>query len=136
MSKDFLGRGWRFPVGPGSDGKIALADGEDDIREAIEIIIGTEKGERTMRPDFGCALRSVMFDAIDTATLTRIGYIVKDALLRNEPRIEVVRVTAMHRPAQQAGPAGGGDDIVDIEIKYRVRSTNNVFNMVYPYYLG
>ena len=128
MDNDFLGMGWNFPVHLGKDDFIALSRGEEDIRQAIGIIIGTEKGERVMRPDFGCGLRSMVFEVMNTSTLTRIEFIVKEALLRFEPRIDVMDVTAASSEKEEGR--------IDIQIKYRIRSTNNVFNMVYPFYLA
>ena len=56
-SKAFLGIGLRFPMEPAVDGELALAAFEQDIREAIRIILGTAQGERVMRPDFGAGLQ-------------------------------------------------------------------------------
>ena len=53
---------------------------------------------------------------------------VREALLQWEPRIEVLDVTVT------AG--GAADEILNISIDYRVRSTDNRFNLVYPFYLN
>ncbi len=128
MSTDFLGRGWQFPPRPGDGAAIALSAGEEDIRQSIALIIGTQKGERVMRPEFGCALHHMVFETMTTATFTRIGIIVHDALLHFEPRIEVTDVAALPNPDEEGR--------IDINIRYRTRTTNNVFNMVYPFYLN
>lgn len=127
MTKEFLGSGWKFPVKTGAGGAIVLVSAEDDIREAIRIILGTAKGERVMRPDFGCGIHQRVFSVINTATLGIVETEVKEALILWEPRIEVVKVSASSREAAQ------GRLLVDIE--YRVRSTNTRFNLVYPFYL-
>ena len=53
-SKSFLGRGFGFPfrVEEGT-GKIAMVSHEEDIRQSVELILHTYRGERVMRPDFG-----------------------------------------------------------------------------------
>lgn len=60
MAKDFLGVGWKYPVNPDATGKIAMSKHEEDIRESILIILGTSRGERVMRPDFGCGIHGSM----------------------------------------------------------------------------
>ncbi|WP_331234153.1 GPW/gp25 family protein [Natronorarus salvus] len=125
--RDFLGRGWAFPVGTESSGEIRTATEETDIEQAIRLILSTSPGERVMRPDFGCGIHGYVFATIDTTTLTLIGDEVRDALAEWEPRIEVLSVDS-----DLADAATGR---LEIEIRYRVRRTNNEFNLVYPFYL-
>lgn len=124
---DFIGRGWAFPVGTESDGRIAMAEAETDIEQSIRLILSTAPGERVMRPDFGCGIHEYVFAAIDTTTLTLLATDVEDALTRWEPRIEVLDV--------DAGMADSATGRLEIELRYRVRRTNNEFNLVYPFYL-
>ena len=56
MSKPFLGVGWSFPVAAAADHAIQLAEYEESVRQSIWIVLGTAKGERVMRPDFGCGI--------------------------------------------------------------------------------
>ena len=127
MAKDFLGVGWKYPVRSDLNGKIALSHYEEDIQEAIRIILGTAKGERVMRPDFGCGVHELVFSPISTATMTLVENSVREALTFWEARIELIRVEASDREA------GAGKLLVDIE--YKVRVTNNRFNLVHPFYL-
>ncbi len=123
---DFLGVGLKFPVSV-KDAKIALSKYEEDIQEAIWIILGTAKGERVMRPDFGCSIHELVFALNNTATAGLVIYYVQDALIKWEPRIEVLNV--------DAGPDAQEGHTLNVNIEYRVRTTNNVFNLVYPFYL-
>jgi phage baseplate assembly protein W len=127
MAQEFLGVGWRFPVQVDSAGNIAMSALEQDIRESIRIILGTAKGERAMRPDFGCGIHDFVFDAMSTTTLGLIESTVREALIRWEPRIELLSI----RVSTEA--AAGGQLLVGVD--YRVRATNNEFNLVYPFYL-
>ena len=127
MAKEFLGVGWAYPVRTNVDGTISLSRFEDDIREAILIILGTAKGERVMRPDFGCGIHDLVFAPINTATITLVQNSVREALTVYEPRIELMRVEVLSDRADE------GKLLVDMD--YRVRSTNNRFNLVYPFYL-
>ncbi len=123
---DFLGKGWKFPVAL-KEGKIASSEGEDSIRESIRIILGTSRGERVMRPDFGCGIDELVFAPNDTATATLIAVNITEALEKWEPRIEVLNVNAV--PDEEEG------NKLNINIEYMVKSSNSKNNLVYPFYL-
>lgn len=127
LGKEYMGRGWAFPprVAPAT-GRIATVADEDDIKQSILIILKTAKGERVMRPDFGCGIHNLVFAAIDTATLAQVKRDIEDALRTYEARIEVTGVQA------RAGNLVNGQLI--IEIDYRVRQTNQPGNLVFPFY--
>lgn len=125
--KAFLGVGWSYPPAVDPDGTIALAAYEEDVRQAIRIILGTEPGERVMRPTFGAGLRSFVFEPISTMTISRLENRVREALITWEPRIDVRTVTVTQDVAQ----AGR----LLVEIEYLVRATNAIQNLVYPFYL-
>lgn len=127
MTGAFLGRGWKFPVQPDTNGAIAMSEYEDDIKEALAIILGTAKGERVMRPDFGCGIHDYTFAVINSSVLGLVEASVMEALTAWEPRIETLNVKAL-----TDGLAAGK---LLISIDYRVRTTNNQFNLVYPFYL-
>jgi phage baseplate assembly protein W len=125
----FLGRGWAFPIGLDRDGEVAVVAHEEDVRQAIRIILGTNHGERVMRPDFGANLRALIFEPVSATTMSLAQDHVERALIEWEPRIDLldVRVTA-----DDVDRARGR---LQIEIDYRVRSTNTFYNLVYPFYL-
>jgi phage baseplate assembly protein W len=125
--KDFLGRGWAMPVDIDPfTGVVATAEYEEDIRQSIRIILETAPGERVMRPNFGCGIHEMVFAAIDTTTLQRIRSEVEEALRRFEARIEVLGVTA--------DEDANLDGEILVEIEYRVRRTNQIGNLVFPFY--
>ena len=124
--KAFLGRGWAFPVAVDAHGAIAMAGYEEDIRQAILIILGTDPGERVMRPDFGAGLRALVFEPINTNTMALAKHRVEQALIVWEPRIDSVAVEVTAQPAIGR---------LEIEIRYRVRRTNTFYNVVYPFYM-
>jgi phage baseplate assembly protein W len=126
MLADFLGKGWAFPVAFSDEQGVEMSPGEKSIQEAIWIIIATSPGERVMRPDFGCEIHELIFSVNDAVTVGRVAKAVRLALIRWEPRIDVLGVDTEER---------GRGDMLLINIHYRVRSTNNFFNLVYPFYL-
>ena len=91
-----------------------------------EWFLRTARGERLMHPDFGCGIHDLAFDVVDVSLLTRIESGVRDALLRYEARIEVLGV--------RADPLHAPDGVLLIELDYRVRRTNQIGNLVYPFY--
>jgi phage baseplate assembly protein W len=126
--KDFLGSGLKFPlhVDP-TTGKIAMTSGEDDIMEAIGIIIATNRGERVMRPDFGSTASDYLFAPTGFSIRESIAHDIRDQLILQEPRIVDVRVTC----SGHDGVTGS----MSVDVEYTVRSTNNRYNKVYPFYL-
>lgn len=123
----FLGVGWAFPVARGEDGRYSTAAYEESIRQSIRIILSTAKGERVMRPDFGCGLQELVFAVNNATTQGQAESEVEEALIRWEPRIKLERVRA------EAGGEHG--EALMISIDYRVRSTDSRFNLVFPFYL-
>lgn len=128
-NRAFLGVGWAYPARLDAQHRTARAAYEEDVRQAVLIILGTNPGERVMRPTFGAGLNAFLFAPITTTTLTRLRTRVFDALIEFEPRIDLEydRVRASFDRSQPSK--------VNIEILYRVRATNNQFNLVYPFYL-
>ncbi|HML35996.1 MAG TPA: GPW/gp25 family protein [Bacillota bacterium] len=125
FAKSFLGTGWKFPIQVDeATGRIMTSRYEEDIQEAIRIIVMTGKGERVMRPDFGCGLREYLFQGLDYETVTQMRGEIEEALTGWEPRIADVEVDVIP-----------DDGKMLIHVSYVVRSTNNPFNLIFPYYL-
>ena len=125
-NKEFLGKGWAFPIQLDASGEVAIVAFEEDIRQAVRIILGTAHGERVMRPDFGAGLHALVFEPINTTTIALVRHTVEQALITWEPRIDNVFVEVTTELGQGR---------LDIEIRYRVRATNTFYNLVYPFYL-
>ena len=125
-SKSFLGRGFAFPfrVEAGT-GKVAMVSHEEDIRQSVELILHTYRGERVMRPDFGARVQDYLFAENTKETGFALENEIRQALIDWEPRIDNSEVEA-HADGTRAS--------LTVSISYRVRSTNNMFNVVYPFY--
>lgn len=136
--REILGVGWHFPVrvdrrfqgesrAPDRGrGGIALSRYEEDIEQAIRIILSTHKGERRMRPTFGCEIHELIFAPANATTFGLMRFHVEDALTMWEPRIEVTSVEVT---------STGRDGQVDIMIAYTVRTTKDERTLVYPFYV-
>jgi phage baseplate assembly protein W len=125
----FLGQGLAFPVGVDRRGEVAVVAYEEDVRQAIRIILSTNHGERVMRPDFGANLRALIFEPVSATTMSLAQDHVERALIEWEPRIDVLDVRVTADDAERA------QGRLRIEIDYRVRATNTFYNLVYPFYL-
>ncbi|MGN0330602.1 MAG: GPW/gp25 family protein [Kineothrix sp.] len=130
MTEDgmFLGKGFQFPprVDP-TTGRFCLSEGEEDIREAVYLILMTRKGERPMEPDFGCNIENYIFDLPESGAERGMKDAIETALIRWEPRINDVKVAINTNRLQ--------DGLIYIQIGYTVRKNNNPVNLVFPYYL-
>ena len=120
-----LGSGLAFPLGVDDRGRIALAREEIDVEQAIRIILSTAPGERPMRPEFGCAVHDCVFERIDADTLARIDRAVRFALDRWEPRIDIEDIGFEIRREGE----------LLVHLRYRLRATNDVRNLVFPFYV-
>lgn len=114
-------------MGINERGGIAVSAYETKIRESIQIILSTARGERVMRPEFGCDIHDFVFSVMDASTLTMIKSAVREALIRWEPRIQVLEVSTAGVLANEA--------VLELEVRYLVRETNTEGNLVYPFYL-
>lgn len=126
-AKAFLGVGWAFPPCTANDGSTAMAAYEKDVEQAIRIVLGTDWGERVMRPDFGAGLNSFVFGPLNQTTLRMVQTRVQDSLIKWEPRIDVEQVKVTLDPREISK--------LVIAVTYRVRVTNTVHNLVYDFYL-
>jgi phage baseplate assembly protein W len=127
MAAEFVGRGIGFPVKAGSTGALVLVGDDTEIRQSIQLILGTAFGERPMRPEFGCGVHDLVFDASDGRTAGRAAYEVRASLARWETRIDVLDVEVTFPDA--------GRGVMHIAVTYTVRGTNDPRNLVFPFYL-
>lgn len=126
MQADFLGTGWSFPIELDDRHGVMMTQAEENIRQSIWIILATAPGERVMQPEFGCGIHELVFAVNDANTSRSAVERVREALIRWEPRITVLSVSA------EEGASGA---VLYLNIHYRVRITNNLFNLVFPFYL-
>lgn len=126
MTSNILGRGVTFPLQKNTHGGIKVSQGAAKIRESILMIIGTQHGERVMRPTFGGNLRSLAFASNDAATANLARHYVVEALTTWEPRIILDRVTVDNDSARGC---------LVIDVQYRIKATHEPQSLVYPFYL-
>jgi phage baseplate assembly protein W len=123
---DFLGAGWAFPVQLDAHGRFALARRERDIEESIRMILLTPKGQRVMRPEYGCQIHDLIFAPNHATTAGLAAYYVEQALGMWEPRIAVKDVNARPDPQQT--------ERLLIDIRYEIKATHDSRSLVFPFY--
>lgn len=124
--KAHLGVGWSFPVKP-IGGRLRFARYEEDIEQAIQIILLTARQERPMLPEFGAGMRNFVFEPNSARTHRAIEEAVRKSLIDWEPRINLERVEVR---ADTEEP-----NRLLIHVDYVVRATNTFYNRVFPFYL-
>jgi uncharacterized protein len=126
MTQDFIGAGWAFPLGVAPQGGIALVRRELELEQAMRLILSTYPGERPMRPEFGSRIRDYVFRSVNIATIAELSRVVREALERWEPRVDVEAVLVT--------PVAGEEGMLYIDIQYRPKDTNDRRNLVFPFY--
>ncbi len=128
LNRKFLGVGWKFPLQVAPNGQIAQARFEQRIEESIYLILSTVPGERPMLPEFGCGIQELVFAENNSQTIALVVHLVREALVRHEARVDVLDVHA-ESAAEQA-------NLLLIRLNYRIRATNAIGNLVYPFYIN
>jgi len=126
MSNEFYGQGISYPLKVSSIGGLRKTTGVEKIEESIRIILGTQHGERRMRPTFGCNLKSLVFAPNNEQTASLARYYVETGLREWEPRMDVLEVIVQN---------DNRNGRLVISVHYRVKATQDVRNLVYPFYL-
>ncbi|MBK6324568.1 MAG: GPW/gp25 family protein [Chloroflexi bacterium] len=127
MTTNIIGQGWAFPPKIGPQGGFALTHDQNELDQAIRIILMTAPGQRVMRPTFGCRLHDLLFAPNNNHTAVLARRYVEEALGMWEPRIRVHTVAAYADPDEAAR--------LLIEITYEIKATNDRRSLVYPFYL-
>lgn len=122
-----LGRGWAFPPRWLAGGGIEPVEGEEDVRQAILILLRTALRERVMHPDYGVGIDRYVFAEQSAETRFRLQEDVRRALIRFEPRVIVERVEAAAAPQDDAR--------IDVTIRYRLDPHRRPQSLVFPFYL-
>jgi hypothetical protein len=108
-------------------GSIALVSREQELEEAMRLVLATAPGERPMRPEFGCRIHDYVFAPADATTAGMLAYEVRNSLLRWEPRVNVNSVDVRPHPDDPA--------TMLIDIRYTIKHANDPRNLVFPFYV-
>jgi len=124
----YLGKGWDFPpTFLEKQGEVKIISDIEDIEKSLQTIITTRRGERVMRPKFGCDLTDQIFENLNATQTTIMKNRIKEAIVLYEPRIELIKIILDTQNFLE------GKFLIKIE--YIIRATNTRRNIVFPYYL-
>jgi len=124
----FLGTGWSFPPEFNkTDNSVMMVSDINDIEESIKIILNTTPGERLMQPEFGCDLKRLAFEKIDSTLSANLDHLIYHALLNFEPRITFLSTEILDQ--------NDFNGLLHIKINFKVIITNSRHNIVFPFYL-
>ena len=129
LEKSFLGKGWSFP--PTFDrklGDVQMVTMEEDIKQSLEIYFSTKLGERIMRKDYGCFLHSQVFELSNESLIQGLSKELERSINEFEPRILITEIRAIKTDST--------DGLIEINVAYEIRATNNRSNIVFPFYLN
>jgi phage baseplate assembly protein W len=124
---DLIGTGWALPVKLNGKGGLSWSSGPNRIQDSIWIIVNTSTNERLMRPTFGAGASDFVFESNSATKRAELTASITEALTRWEPRIDLAGVTVDTDPLTPSA--------VRISIAYKLRTTNELFNLVFPLYL-
>ena len=80
-----------------------------------------------MRPQFGCRIWDLIFEPVNFNTLGQMAEAAGEAIAEWEPRVDVLGIECV--------PDSLDPYLVNIDITYKVRATNDRRNLVYPFYV-
>jgi phage baseplate assembly protein W len=121
-NRDWLGQDTTFPI----NNAFTPQSGVSEVNQCIQLLIATVPGERVMRPTFGCRLYTRVWENIDQVASEGLSDI-REALTNFEPRISLISVNS--RIFRDEGR-------VLFAVEYRIRDTNVVENLVFPFGLN
>jgi phage baseplate assembly protein W len=127
MGKEFIGKGWRFPILPGPTGGLAWSEADANVEQSLRLLLLTRVGERVMRGGFGSRLGDMVFRPGSDQNLRAIEREVSSVILSSEPRVDVLAVVA------EADTVDATQ--ITVSLSYRVRRTNTRQSLVFPFYL-
>ncbi len=105
---------------------VEMVSEEQDICESLIILLNTRPGERVLQPNYGCNLDILLFEPMNSSFLTYVKWLVENAILFFEPRIDLQKVEINTERLLEGE--------IKVELFYIIRATNSRFNLVYPFY--
>ena len=118
----------KFPptINP-TTGRFETSSGLDSVKESVYVILMTQKSERWLRPAFGSEIQRFAFSDPNATLLNLMRMDIVNDIKESEPRVSDVTVNfdAQSKPGYLL-----------VDIIYTVAETNEVGNMVFPFYLN
>ena len=117
-----LGSDCKFPI----SGSFQPVSGLDLLLQDIQQLLLTLPGERVNRPNFGCTLRTQIWENLQDAAVNGASAI-RHALVSFEPRIIVSDVT---------NEINDNTGLISFTIHFTVKNTDTKVNLIFPFRAG
>lgn len=108
-------------------GQIEMVEEHASVRQAILLLLSTRPGERVMHPTYGCNLHRLIFSPNDETTAGLAIHYVRQAIMRWEPRVSIIRIDAVRSPEVVASAR------LELIFEYRVLSTQRADRLTFPF---
>ena len=92
-TRHLFGQGMAFPIHLGGGKTLVWSNSSENIRQSIQLILLTERGERVMLPEFGAGLKRFLFQPNTVSTRRLIEEEITRSLERWEPRVKMKSVS-------------------------------------------
>ena len=108
--------GLQFPLGSSPDGGMfSKSSGINMIKNSVQQLLQTERGERIMLPNYGCNLKRYLFQPLDETTFQNIRNEIETSFRNYIVGAKIAKLTVL--PTGEAGPAGGNSLQVILTLK-------------------
>jgi len=108
--------GLEYPLGSSESGGIfSKTSGVRMIKNAVEQLLLTERGERVMLPNYGCNLKKYLFQPLDETTFTGIRNEIETSFRNYIVGARIAKLSVF--PTGESGPAGGNSLQVILSLK-------------------
>lgn len=131
MNKEnnIIGKGWAFPPQFNvEDNTTVMVDSVEDIHQSLYILFTTELGERVMQPDYGSAMKTMIFEGMNEHFLSYMRMVLTRSILLYEARIKPLSIDFTMDPQDAS--------LFIMHLSYVIVSTNQRNNFVFPYYIN
>lgn len=128
-SDKIIGRGWAFPPQfKAETNETVMAEGVEDINQSLFILFTTEIGERVMQPNYGSAMKSMIFESINEHFKSYMRLVLTRSIALYEARIKPISIDFFEDEAL--------DGRYLMHLDYFVLATKQKNSFVFPFYLN
>ena len=103
-----------------------MTTGEEDIKQSLAVLFGTQPGERPLLLDYGCDLMTHVFRPALSSEVALLEEEIRSAVVNYEPRITLEEV--------EIDTSEAADGKLYIQLQFLIDTINSRHNMVFPFY--
>jgi len=85
---DFMTSFAKTPIG----NQLAKITNDRSINQSLKNIILTDVGERLFQPNFGCEIKTLLFENFDYSNISTLEYYISKSIKTNEARVNLLDI--------------------------------------------